>query len=699
MSSEVDDDSGARKLNLRFVLECAAIIALITAVALGSRSTKPVDDLERMIDDIAVSRHTPDAEPHPGVAIVAIDDATIQKLPWRSPIDRRFLADLLEILDQGRPSVIGIDVTFFEPSFEPSHDERLAAVIANMQTPVVLATGLMRDSLESGLMRRPLTPLFEESSVITALANLPVSKDDRTLRDFRTAFADDTGALHDTMAAVLVRTAGADVARSTEDVPIDWYGRPGYQDRPLAGGGFAGPPPVATFSALSMLKAPAAAMLLRDKIVLIGATFEGSADFLRTPFEIIGVKENSIGGVIGHAQIVAQLLDRRSRQAVGPMVGMLLVLGAVIIGMALACLRIPAVVPLVLALLLPIGWIVGVFYLRQTTGYSVPALPPAIGVGLSLGAFALFRARRFGAASRIAAKALNSYLPPALARRVMKDPNLLRLGGEPRELSILFTDIAGFTSYAQDAPPEAVVSLLNDYLDHMSNIVLEQNGTIDKFVGDGVMAFFGAPVNDPAHSANAISCALAMDRYARDFESVHHLKTRIGVHTGDVIVGNIGGKRRFDYTVIGDAANTAARLEGANKYLGMDPARITTICISGETVLHCRRAGEADDGNAIMHVNLTGDEMRSRPSATNLRRIGKIIVKGRSVPLDVYTTLPEGYTPENLDSYNAGLALLEGENYEDAGEIFNGLYDDDLSAYQLLRCESGAGPILRLTDK
>jgi adenylate cyclase len=695
-----DDDSGSRKVNIRFVLESAFIIALITAVAIFTRNTKIVDYLEKIVDDIAVSQFTPDSEkPHPRVAVVAIDDATINQLPWRSPINRKFLAKLLEILDKGKPAGIGIDITFFEESYDPSHDEALVAVLANMQTPVVLATGLKRDSAEALLERRPLIPVYENSPAITALVNLPVDNIDRTLRNFRTAFADDSGNLHLTMAAVLAREAGAEVPASVEDVPIDWYGRPSYQDRPLPGGGFFKPPPVATFSALSMIKAPMAAMLLKDKIVFVGATFEGSFDFLRTPFEIIGVKENSFAGVFGHAQIVAQLLDGRSRLVVGPAVGWLLVLGAVIIGMLLAFLRLPAIIPLILALLLPIGWILAVFYIRETTGYAVPALPPALGAGLSLATFALFRARRFDASSRVAAKALNSYLPPALARRVMNDPSLLKLGGEPRDLSILFTDIAGFTTYSENSPPDEVVSVLNTYLDRMADIVLEQNGTLDKFVGDAVMAFFGAPVSDAAHSSHAISCALEMDRFGREFERDSTLKTRIGVHTGNVIVGNVGGEQRFDYTVIGDAVNTAARLEGANKYLGTDPQHITTVCISGDTVSHCREAGEGNTPDGVMLINLTGDEMQARPDETVLRRIGKIVVKGRSVPLDVFTTVPDNYTAENLDSYNAGLDFLEAGSHEDAGKIFKNLYNDDLSAFQLLRCEKREEPSLTLTDK
>lgn len=695
-----DDNSRNRTVNFRFILESALIIILITAVSIGAKNTKAFDYVEKIVDDIAVSQFTLDSmKPHSRVAVVAIDDATINQLPWRSPVNRKFLAKLLEILDKGKPAGIGIDITFFEESYDPSHDQALVAVLEKMQTPVVLATGLKRDSTDSVLERRSLISVYENSPAITALANLAVDNIDRTLRNFRTAFADDFGNLHDTMAAVLARQAGAVVAANVEAIPIDWYGRPGYQDRSLPDGSFFKPPPVATFSALSMIKAPTAAILLKDKIVFVGATFEGSSDFIRTPFDIVGVKENSFAGVFGHAQIAAQLLDGRSRLAVGPAVGGLLVLAAVVVGMLLAFLRLPAIIPLVLALLLPIGWVMAVFYIRKTTGYAVPALSPALGTGLSLATFALFRARRFDAASRAAAKALNSYLPPALARRVMNDPSLLKLGGEPRDLSILFTDIAGFTAYSEKSRPDEVVSILNAYLDRMAEIVFEQNGTLDKFVGDAVMAFFGAPVSDSAHSSHAISCALEMDRFGREFENDSMLKTRIGVHTGNVVVGNVGGAQRFDYTVIGDAVNTAARLEGANKYLGTDPQHITTICISGDTVTHCREMGGGGTPDGAILINLTGDEMLARPDETVLRRIGKIIVKGRSVPLDVFTTAPDNYTPENLDSYNTGLDLLEAGCHVDAGKVFKNLYNDDLSAFQLLRCEKRDGPSLLLADK
>jgi class 3 adenylate cyclase len=330
-------------------------------------------------------------------------------------------------------------------------------------------------------------------------------------------------------------------------------------------------------------------------------------------------------------------------------------------------------------------------------------VPPALGIGLSLATFALFRARRFDHASRVAARALNSYLPPALARQVVNDPNLLQLGGEPRELSILFTDIAGFTSYSEASDPHEVVALLNIYLDRMAEIVLAHNGTLDKYIGDAVMAFFGAPVGIEGHSELAISCALNMDEYGRQFAVEHGLKTRIGVHTGTVIVGNIGGEQRFDYTVIGDAVNTAARLEGANKAFkatDREDRVYTTLCISGDTIAHYNSLPRDKLAGELSGINLTGDDMRRNPDGATLRRIGMIKVKGREAALNVYTFVPEEFSPENLDSYASALDFLEAGKYDEAGKILRRLYnEDDLSAFQLERCNVGEGPILTLTEK
>ncbi len=699
MAAKAEAGSGRRNYNVRFLIESVLLTALITgAIVAAFTYIKPLESIERLLDDVGVAYTTPAKEKHSKVVVVAIDDATIEQLPWRSPINRKFLAKLLAALDKGKPKAIGVDVIIFEPSYDPADDAALAGVLANLQSPIVLATELLDEG------RRLLVPSIEGSGIDVALANLPVDKDDRTLRKFKTAFADQKGVLHDTMAAVLARHAGAEVESDATERFIDWYGQPGWQNRRIEGEGdqFAGPNPIATFPASTLMKLPPPVLskLLGGKVVLVGATFSGSHDFLRTPFALRGAGEESFPGVYGHAMVVAQLLDRRSRQVLGPGVDILLVLFAVSVGMLLALMRVPAIIPLILAAGLPVAWIAGVFYLRKETGLIVPSAPPALGVGLSLSIFALFRARRFDQSQRVAAKALNSYLPPALARRVVDQPDLLKLGGEPRELSILFTDIAGFTRYSEHAEPGEVVQLLNAYLNRMAEIVLANDGTLDKFIGDAVMAFFGAPVPVPNHSALALSCALDMDKFAREFAKEHGLKTRIGVHTGTVIVGNIGGERRFDYTVIGDAVNTAARLEAANKYFGEDKKKpATTVCVSDDTVRHFRGLGPGDNQSELTRINLTGDEMRDHPDAPSLRRIGKVKVSGREQPLDVFTTTPPDFRPEDLDNYNQALELLESGQHDDAGKILQPLYNEKLSAFQLARCVNRDDPILTLTEK
>ena len=685
-----DSHPGERARRRRFAAESLLLLAFITALVMTLSSFGLFRNLEQQIDDIAVAYFTEDvAETHSRIAVVAIDDETVATHPPRSPLNRRLLADLLTVIDGGRPAAISLDVLLIETQ-DAASDRKLAETVEALHTPVVLAT-FMR-----GGRVRPLAPVFAETGAQVALGNLPLDRGDRTLRHYRTAFRDADGTLHPTMPAALARIAGVPVEARTRDVPIDWYGRPGWQDRVLTEGGKpAGPSPIARFSALMLLEKPFLAGLLKEKIVLVGATFEDSGDFHRTAFARLGIGEEAFAGVFAHAQVVAQLLDGRSRTLPGPGLNLIAVIAAALLGVALALIRVPAYLPTILAVLLPIAWIAVVFLVRHQMDMALPALPPALGLGFALGSFALFRARRFERVQRIAAKALNSYLPPALARQVMNDPGMLRLGGEPRTLSILFTDIAGFTAYAEDHAPEEVVRLLNAYLDGMAEIVLAHQGTIDKFIGDAVMAFFGAPGELPDHADRAIACALEMDRFGRRFAADHGLKTRVGVHTGDVIVGNTGGERRFDYTVIGDAVNIASRLEGANRYLGLTPEVATSVCISANVVEFSRGAGAGADAR----LSLTGAEWRDRPDGRRLRRVGRIKVKGRDQALGVYTTVPDSFGPEELDAYNRALDELERGAYEAARAAFEALAGDNLSAFQAQRCIDRAGGFLKLEEK
>ncbi len=199
-------------------------------------------------------------------------------------------------------------------------------------------------------------------------------------------------------------------------------------------------------------------------------------------------------------------------------------------------------------------------------------------------ALTIFRAATSERAAAERARAnLSRYFSPNLADHLAENPGAFELGGERRELTFLFTDLASFTTLVEKHDPVVVVSLMNNYIGGVSAIVFEHGGTVDTVVGDAVHAIFGAPLEQPDHAASGVSCALAIDSFTRRYaeekarENIPVGITRIGVHTGSAIVGNFGGESYFHYTAHGDAVNTAARLETANKAFG------TRMCVSADT--------------------------------------------------------------------------------------------------------------------
>lgn len=206
----------------------------------------------------------------------------------------------------------------------------------------------------------------------------------------------------------------------------------------------------------------------------------------------------------------------------------------------------------------------------------------------------------------------SQYVPEAVVARLVDRPALLTLGGEARELTLMFTDLANFTSMSEQLTAEATVEVLTEYFNAMTPIIHSFGGTVDKFIGDAVMAFWGAPLDDAKHAENAVRAAIAMQA-EMDLLSARLLARglpaiamRIGLHTGRVVVGNIGSQTRFSYTVIGDAVNLASRLEGANKAFG------TGILISDATASRL-------------------------PAELTLRHLDTVLVKGKRETVKVYT--------------------------------------------------------------
>ena len=261
-----------------------------------------------------------------------------------------------------------------------------------------------------------------------------------------------------------------------------------------------------------------------------------------------------------------------------------------------------------------------------------------------------------------AKQSLSRYFSPNLVQQLVEYPDSLNLSGDRREMTFVFTDLTAFTPLVEAHTPSTIVKLLNAYLDEMTKIVFRWGGTVDKVVGDAVHAIFGAPQEQPDHAAKAISCAMEMDQFAETFRQQKNSEdiplgvTRIGVHTGLAIVGNFGGEQFFDYTAHGDAVNTAARLESANKYLG------TRICVSEPVV----------------------DKI---PGFTG-RAIGTVLLSGKTEALKIFEPLTkERSASPGIQAYNNAFLKLEAKD-PSANQAFAaivGQYDDPLAVYHLKR--------------
>jgi adenylate cyclase len=317
-----------------------------------------------------------------------------------------------------------------------------------------------------------------------------------------------------------------------------------------------------------------------------------------------------MSGVEIHANMVAGLLEQRFLARLPPLAAAVL---AIVLGLAGSLLQFRWQAGRS-ALLTAGGVLVfGLISLAlfAVKGWSVPALPALFAAVVPYGSFGLIAYFEVERKRREIRQAFGHYLAPAILEEILADPARLRLGGRTAEVTLLFTDLAGFTSLSERVAPSEVGRFLNRYFTEMTRIVFAHDGTVDKFIGDALVAFWGAPVADAEHALKACRAALAMQERMRTLreemarEGLPELHMRIGVNSGEAIVGNMGSSDLFNYTALGDTVNLAARLEGANKEFG------TSILISDAVRM---RAGPA---------------IRTRP-------LGALKVRGRSDETPVF---------------------------------------------------------------
>lgn len=394
------------------------------------------------------------------------------------------------------------------------------------------------------------------------------------------------------------------------------------------------------------------ATALRGQLLLVGSSAQGLQDLRFTPLGTV------VPGVDVHAQALEQALGGqflRRPAGMEALEALALLAGGLLVG-TLALRRGPlagAGAMLVLfALFAGTSW-----WAFTAQGLLVDPLAPALGV---LVAFLLPSLMRYHASEqrrRWLGLAFSRYVSPNLVSHIVRHPEQLALSGERRHCSFIFTDLAGFTGLMERIDPADAVGLLNDYLDGMIAIVFRHEGTLDRIIGDALAIVFSAPVEQRDHRQRAFDCALDLQRFADAFARGKPLgRTRIGVHSGEVIVGNFGGKTMFDYRALGDAVNTASRLEGANKYLG------TRVCVSEATLAGCTGA--------------------------RVRRVARLLPQGKTQPLRVYQPLHDGL-PGPVDE--AALAA-----YDQAYAALAAEAPGALAAFEALAAQQPEDPLVRL---
>ncbi|MBI4126268.1 MAG: adenylate/guanylate cyclase domain-containing protein, partial [Deltaproteobacteria bacterium] len=334
---------------------------------------------------------------------------------------------------------------------------------------------------------------------------------------------------------------------------------------------FAGPPPAfKTYSAVLVAKGLVPTAWLENKIVLIGAGYADLKDAYHTPYYAKLTNYVRMNGVEVHANILNSLLTQQFYTHLTSWQQWLLIFVGVIL-IAAAVLNASPWKSSGVYVIVVTGIVVGAVVAFQRMAIIVPIVVPFTGATVSFGLGLGFKALTEGRQKRWIKGVFSQYVPRQVVDRMVEHPDMVKLGGEKRIVTSLFSDIESFTTISEKLDPETLVKFLNDYLGKMNAVLFQYGATIDKYEGDAIIAFFNAPLDVKDHETAAVKAALGMQQASREVTEMwknvvgRDVVTRIGVNTGPAVIGNMGSADRFDYTAIGDTINLASRLEGTNK--------------------------------------------------------------------------------------------------------------------------------------
>ena len=586
--------------------------------------------------------------------LVVVDDRSIAELREHGRFfawPRRFHAQVIDNLREAGARIVVWDVLFDVPSED---DAELARAMREAKN-VVLAEIVDQNT------RLPATPdhLYRYGGLIE---QLPILREAALAIGHANQIPDSDGAIRAT--PLLYNVAGQDVPSLPLAAAAKFLRRPQVLEASIQDGKlpFVGrqipldaeqrmwisylgdssevtnPPTFPTISYIDALNNTFPPELVRGKLVFVGMTATGFADDYWTPVSRL----QKMDGVEIHANIAETVLQAEHFiQPAPPWMTAALIYAAA--GVAFLGLSVLHVLPAsILCTLAACAYLL--IAVTSVDRYNLLLdLPfPLLTQATAFLGILLYRVMFEQAQQRALKGALSQYLSPDVMEEVVRDPSAVKLGGEKRDMTVLFSDIRGFTSISESLDPEKLVQLLNVYLTRMSDVIFEHEGTVDKYMGDAIMAFWGAPKAQPDHARLACLAALEMNRELErlnrelELEGIPPLQIGIGLNSGPMAVGNMGSERRFDYTVMGDAVNLGSRLEGLNK-------EYATHIIASEST-----------------VSAAGPEVRAR-------FLDLVAVKGKREPTQVFELLPRGAQSEQrsavLAAYEQGVERYRARDY------------------------------------
>lgn len=670
---------------VRRALRGAAIGAVAAVLVIAVWATGAFDSLEYRSWDQRVGFYAPRETPDESVALVLLDQDSLDwvrdefGISW--PWPRELYAYIVEYFSRAEAAAVVFDVLYLDPSGYGVHDDAVFESAIRTNERFVGSVFLGTETGDSiawpselppgSLSAYPVAP-ESDSSFAEVFPRFPrasfpipeVTESARMLGNIHLA-PDADGiyrrvslfSIFDGRAVPALGTAGFLLPSGAgedpqwtdvlDEVPLDENGHAVLRYR-----GAGGMPPA--YSAAAILQSEAnlrggMAPSIDPEVfagtrVFFGFSAPGLFDLRPTPLG------GSTPGVAVHATILDNLVTGGFIRTPGNVAVAGVVLVFAIAAAVLASVSVkPAMIALWYFLFLPAPLVLG--FAAYLPGYWFPVVAPTAGLVLALvGAGAASYAVE-GKQKRFIKSAFQQYLSPDVIENLLLDPKRLRLGGERRVLSIFFSDLQGFTGISENLSPEELTTLLNEYLSAMTDVIHEEGGTVDKYEGDAIIAFWNAPLEQENHPVRAVRAALRCQHALAELRPTFAAKTgaelfmRIGMNTGAAVVGNMGSRTRFDYTMLGDAVNLAARLEGVNKQFA------TYTMISEATAAE------------LTH------EFRCR-------ELGRVGVVGRAAPVAVFEPyFAKQYrdAADLLEIFHRALQLYYQGAFNEAGQLFDSI--------------------------